>query len=314
MIPELTVVFGAYWAFVLGMPTVIVPPRVRRLLASGNTLADLGIALRQDLEQRREETPLRNPTGFERVRALLRKASLWGLGGSWTLWWAGTFAVLLRPDLSVLAPASSAILLSLGGASAVGFIAGSVGASDEKERRTLQKAERRLKFWSSRLGKTIFKLGGIGLHKRVAQVRATHRPTEIQIGLAAEGLYESLPKETRRTLGDVPATVTRLEADATKLREFLNELNEAEATGLPRNVQLPADLKEIRDNSERHLAEVVAALETIRLGLLRLTTGVGSVEGLTTNLIAAGEVGDNVKRILAGVEEVERVFRSVTDP
>jgi hypothetical protein len=193
-------------------------------------------------------------------------------------------------------------------------VAASVGATDEKERRNLKKAERRLRFWNSRLGKMIFKLGGVGLRQRVAEVRATHRPTELQIGLAAEGLFVSLPKQTRKALGDVPATLTRLEADATKLREFLNELNEAEAAGLPRNVQLPADLQEIRENSEAHLAEVVAALETIRLGLLRLTTGVGSVEGLTTNLIAAGEVGDNVARILAGVEEVEKVFRSVTNP
>jgi hypothetical protein len=314
MIPELTFVFGAYWAFVLGAPSVIVPPRVRRLLASGNTIADLGIALRQDLEQRREETPLRQRSRFERIRALLRNASLWGMGGSWTLWWAGALVLALRPDLAVYASAPAAILVSIGSASVVSFVASSVGAADEKERRSLKKAERRMKFWNSRLGKAIFKLGGVGLRTRVAEVRATHRPTEIQIGLAAEGLFESLPKETRKALGDVPATLTRLEADATKLREFLNELNEAEAAGLPRNVPLPADLKEIRENSEAHLAEVVAALETIRLGLLRLTTGVGSVEGLTTNLIAAGEVGDNVARILAGVEEVEKVFRSVTNP
>ena len=314
LIPELTFVFGAYWAFVLGAPTVIVPPRVRRLLASGNTLADLGIALRQDLEQRREESPLRQPSKFERVRARVRQASLFGMGGSWTLWWAGALALALRPELSVWAPGSAAILIGVGGASAVGFVAASVGAADEKERRNLRKAERRLKFWNSRFGKMIFKLGGVGLRKRVSEVRATHRPTEIQIGLAAEGLYESLPKATRKKVGDVPATLTRLEADATKLREFLNELNEAEAVGLPRNVKLPADLQEIRESSEKHLAEVVAALETIRLGLLRLTTGVGSVEGLTTNLLAAGEVGDNVARILAGVEEVEKVFRSVTNP
>ena len=314
MIPELTVVFGAYWAFVLGAPTVIVPPRVRRLLASGNTIADLGIALRQDLEQRREETPLRQPNKFERVRALLRQASLYGMGGSWTLWWAGTFVLALRPDLAVFASTPAAILVGIGSASVVGFVAGSVGATDDKERRTLKKAERRLKFWNGRLGKMIFKLGGVGLRKRVSEVRATHRPTEIQIGLAAEGLFESLPKETRKAVGDVPATLTRLENDATKLREFLNELNEAEAAGLPRNVRLPTDLQEIRETSEKHLAEVVAALETIRLGLLRLTTGVGSVEGLTTNLIAAGEVGDNVAQILAGVEEVEKVLRPVTNP
>ncbi len=314
MIPELTFVFGAYWAFVLGAPTIIVPPRVRRLLASGNTATDLGIALRQDLEQRREETPLRQQGKFERIRSLLRQVSLFGMGGSWTLWWAGAFVLALRPDLAVYVPGPAAALVSLGSASAVGFVAASVGATDDKERRTLKKAERRMKFWNSRLGKMIFKLSGVGLRKRVAEVRATHRPTEIQIGLAAEGLFESLPKATRKELGNVPATLTRLENDATKLREFLNELNEAEAAGLPRNVQLPADLKEIRENSEKHLGEVVAALETIRLGLLRLTTGVGSVEGLTTNLIAAGEVGDNVARILEGVEEVERVFRSVTNP
>ena len=45
-----------------------------------------------------------------------------------------------------------------------------------------------------------------------------------------------------------------------------------------RNVRLPADLKEIRATSETHLAKVVAALETIRLGLLRFKTAVEEVE------------------------------------
>ena len=133
-------------------------------------------------------------------------------------------ALALRPELSVWAPASAAILVGVGGASAVGFVAASVGATDEKERRNMRKAERRLKFWRSRFGKTIFKLAGIGLRKRVSEIRATHRPTEIQIGLAAEGLFESLPKETRKAVGDVPATLTRLEADATKLRGLADKL------------------------------------------------------------------------------------------
>jgi len=310
IVPEMGFGLIAYWAYVLGAPTVLVPPRVRRLLASGNTLQDLELGLRQDLEQRKEESPLRHPSKFERVRSLLRNASLWGMGGSWTLWWAGAFVLTLRPDLAIYASGPAAVLLSVGSASAVAFVGSSVGAAEEKERRTLKKAERRLAFWKSRIGKAIAKMSGFGLRKRVAEVRATHRPTEIQIGLAAEGLFESLPKATRKELGDVPANITRLENDATKLREFLNELNEAEAAGLPRNVQLPADLKEIRASSEKHLAEVVATLESIRLGLLRITTGVGSVEGLTTNLIAAGEVQDKVAQILAGVEEVEKVFNT----
>jgi predicted Ser/Thr protein kinase len=315
IVPELGfTLLAGYTVFVLGAPTILVPPRVRRLLASGNTLPDLEIALRQDLEQRKEETPLRTPGRFDQARATLRKASLVGMGGSWSLFWASILAMNLQIDLPIWGPVASTVLLGIGGLSAAGYVAATIGATDDKERRILKKAERRLKFWRSRFGKSLFKLAGIGLRKRVSEVRATHRPTEIQIGLAAEGLFESLPKETRKAVGDVPSTLLRLEADATKLREFLNELNEAEAVGLPRNVRLPADLQEIRESSERHLAEVVAALETIRLGLLRLTTGVGSVEGLTTNLIAAGKVGDNVAEILAGVEEVEKVFRSVTDP
>lgn len=305
---------GNWVATVLCIPGFTVPPRVRSLLASGNTIADLEIALRQDLEERREESHLAQPSRFDKIRSNIRKISLAGMGGSWTAYWAGLLAMGLGFDLPSWLPLAGAVTMGIGGVSAAGYAASTIGAADEKERRLLKKAERRLRFWQGRVGQTLVKLSGLGLRKRVSEVRATHRPTELQIGLAAEGLFESLPKETRKELGDVPATLLRLEADATKLREFLNEVNEAEAAGLPRNVKLPADLREIRESSEKHLAEVVAALETIRLGLLRLTTGVGSVEGLTTNLVAAAEVQDNVARILEGVVEVEKVFKTVTDP
>ncbi len=53
---------------------------------------------------------------------------------------------------------------------------------------------------------------------------------------------------------------------------------------------------------------MVAALETIRLELLRLTAGTGSIEGLTTNILAAGDIGDNVVRLMAGIREVEAVL------
>jgi hypothetical protein len=54
---------------------------------------------------------------------------------------------------------------------------------------------------------------------------------------------------------------------------------------------------------------VVAALETIRLELLRLTAGVGSVEGLTTHLLAAGRIQSDVGHLVAGLEEVEEALR-----
>lgn len=303
------VMLGMFLAFVAGAPTVLVPPRVRRLLSSGNTVADLELGLRQDLEQRREESPQGSQSTFGRIRAILRKASLVGLGGSWALYWAG---VVLAAAIGRPFPFNPDVLTSLltiiGGVSAAGFVLGSIAPGQEEDRRALKKAERRLRFWRSRLGRVIFKISGAGLHKRVAEVRATHRPTELQIGLAAEALFESLSKETKKLLGDVPSTVAKLEADARRLRESVTMLAEAEASAFPRNVEFPADLREMREEAEKQLSEVVAALETIRLELLRLTAGVGSVEGLTTNILAAADIGDNVGRLLAGIHEVEAVL------
>ncbi|KPJ84881.1 MAG: hypothetical protein AMS18_16525, partial [Gemmatimonas sp. SG8_17] len=144
--PSFGVVLGAYTAFVLGAPTVLVPPRIRRLMASGNSIADLELGLRQDLEQRKEESPQRHQSKFGRIRSLLRKASLAGMGGSWGLFWA---SVLLGDVLGLPMPlpyeARLLLMLSIGSASAVGYVLGAVAASQDQELRALKKAARRLK-------------------------------------------------------------------------------------------------------------------------------------------------------------------------
>ena len=61
--------------------------------------------------------------------------------------------------------------------------------------------------------------------------------------------------------------------------------------------------------AQQHLAEAVASLETIRLGLLRLTTGVGTVQSFTTDLSAAAEVGDRIDRLMDGMGDVELLLR-----
>jgi hypothetical protein len=55
----------------------------------------------------------------------------------------------------------------------------------------------------------------------------THRPTELALGMAAEQLYESLPKDTRNQLRELPDVVHRLEQDAQRMRGRLEELQEA---------------------------------------------------------------------------------------
>jgi serine/threonine-protein kinase len=310
-IPGFAAVLGSYVAFVIGVPTVLVPPRVRRLIASGNTLTDLELGMRQDLEQRKEESPQLPRSRYSRIRSMLRNVSLAGLGGSWALGWGSLLAAFV---FGISVPDSvEAIwlttLYTIGGASAAGALLASIAPGSDEELRALKKAERRLKFWQSRLGRAIFKASGVGLRKRVTEVRATHRPTELQIGLAVEALFEALPKETRNVVGDIPSNVAKLEADAGQLREYVNLLKDAESAGLHSNVKFPADLRETRENAEHQLSDVVAALETIRLELLRLTAGVGSIDGLTTHLLAAGEIRSNVGHMLEGMAEVEAALK-----
>jgi len=71
-----------------------------------------------------------------------------------------------------------------------------------------------------------------------------------------------------------------------------------------RRAALDADLQATRDAAQRRLAQAVAALEGIRLNLLRLCAGAGSVDSLTADLAAARDVGEEVERLLSGHDEV----------
>ncbi len=89
----------------------------------------------------------------------------------------------------------------------------------------------------------------------------------------------------------------------------MGSLNDAHAAAQAAGDEIPADLQEARKTTERHLAEAVASLETIRLGLLRLTAGTGTVESLTTDLAAAANVGDEIDRLIVGMGDVELLLR-----
>ena len=84
-----------------------------------------------------------------------------------------------------------------------------------------------------------------------------------------------------------------------------------------------ASVEATREEAQGKLREAVAALETIRLGLLYMQAGTGTVESLTMELEAARGISDDMENLLAGHREVERilqerrktgVFTLVTDP
>jgi hypothetical protein len=112
--------------------------------------------------------------------------------------------------------------------------------------------------------------------------------------------------------------VHRLESDAQRTRNRLEELQDALAgAGTDaadpkigaRHDRILADLTAERELVQQRLADAVAALETIRLNLLRLHAGTGSVRSLTTDLGLAQEVAKNIGLLLEGQREVDAELR-----
>ena len=176
----------------------------------------------------------------------------------------------------------------------------------------------RERFWTGKLGRWVANLAGIGL--RPAALQLAHRPTEVALGSAASTLFEALPREMRQQLTDVPETVRRLEARAQAIRRRMDELAALEDAGkaahakadgadlAARRHALQEDVRSERERAEQRLSDVVTALETIRIDLLRLKAGSASATSISADLRAAEEVGAEVDAAVEGRAEVERLL------
>jgi serine/threonine-protein kinase len=175
-----------------------------------------------------------------------------------------------------------------------------------------------LRLLNSRLGRFLFKIAGLGVTVGQQNVPPATERTELVLGDAAGVLFDALPSEVRKRFREVPATIKRLEEDARVLRAREQALSEALAradpdravsVGTERRGRAKADLAEAREAARERLATAVAALENIRLDLLKLQAGVGSVDDLTADLESAREINDAVNAELAARNEVERVLK-----
>jgi len=84
---------------------------------------------------------------------------------------------------------------------------------------------------------------------------------------------------------------------------------EAKASVAGQRNRLRDDLTATRDAAARRLATAVAALENLRLDLLRLKAGAGSVDELSANLTAARRIAAEIDAQMAGRIEAELVLR-----
>jgi len=127
------------------------------------------------------------------------------------------------------------------------------------------------------------------------------RATEAALGVAAADLFAALPKTYREQLSDLPQIVDSLEARAAGARAEMELVASLAASSSGDAGVLSAR----RDAAARHLSESVAALEGIRLDLLRLHAGANDLAPLTTLIDAARLLGDDVRRLAEAQREVD---------
>jgi len=138
------------------------------------------------------------------------------------------------------------------------------------------------RIWAGRAGRSFFWLAGWGLKATARAALPSVEPTELVLGRSALAVYKALPDAERRQARDLPAVLERLETGAEALRA--------------------------RGDTGESLTEAVAALEHLRLALVKRQSGMGSPSDLTLVLERARAIGDHVDRRLAAAAEVQALL------
>jgi serine/threonine-protein kinase len=282
-------------------PVVFGIAAAKRLLDQGFNHADLAPAFRAEREMSREERSV--------SRSRWRSAAEWMMGRAARVS-ASTGAVLFVATLAVRSPSAARALASLTmsvfGISATALL----GYVALMQTRRDVDVEFWGTAWTGRLGAAAFAIARRLRGTKRAAPAMTHRATELSLGIAVEQLFESLPKASRQSLGDLPGVLVRLQTDAQRLREHYDSLQDAlQRAGSAASTEEYATVRLQRDALHERLRTTVGALETIRLSLLRLHAGSLSLEGLTTHIAMAIDVSEDVERLVAAREEVEAVLR-----
>jgi len=146
------------------------------------------------------------------------------------------------------------------------------------------------RLWAGRLGRWMVRLAGGG---EARALPAANEPTEVALGRAAEALFAGLPPGSQRELAEVPGLLRRLEGDVQALRRQEAGLTRALAEAAGRK-DVVKDLEAARQACGARLAGALAALENLRIDLLRVSAGQAAGPGLTEHLEAARRIGREV--------------------
>ena len=271
-----------------------------RQFRAGHTLADLRSALEVEHRERSETEALVRREKEPRSHQLLRVGTLAA---------GATFFSTLVLVANSLIPEDRFTMFIVFGALGTTMLFGALSNAldvqfiPDKVRAWWQTGIRD-RLWNSRAGNWLAKRLGAPERSQLAGASA-FRATEAALGVAAAELFAALPKDYREELAELPAMISALEARASAARAEVDAI-----AGMAPSGSAGADvLEERRKAAQSHLSESVAALEGIRLDLLRLHAGATDLAPLTTLLDAARLMGEDLGRLAEAQKEVEGALR-----
>jgi serine/threonine-protein kinase len=271
-----------------------------RQFRAGHTLSDLRAALEIDRRERAETEAVvlekEEPRGHRILRAATVSAATW-LAVTFGLVVSGVVHERQLGAIFIVVPLLATLLTgAASNALDVQFIPTTI--------RKWWQTGIRERLWNSRAGEWLARRLGAPERSRLAGASA-FRATEAALGVAASELFAALPKEYREQLVELPAVVNALEARAAEARAEL----EVVAALVPAEVGGAEVLAARKKAAADYLAASVAALEGIRLDLLRLHAGAGDLAPLTTLVDAARLIGEDLGRLAEAQREVEDATR-----
>jgi serine/threonine-protein kinase len=270
--------------------------QARRQFRAGHSLADLRSALDVARRERAETEALALEPEESRAHRALRIATM--TAGTWL---AVTFALVIEGTLHenkvgavfFLVPLALTMLLgAISNALDVQFVPAGI--------REWWQTGLRERLWNGRAGEWLARRLGAPERSRGVD-GGVFRATEVALGVAAGELFAALPAAYRDQLAELPVTVAALEARAAEARAELDLLAALAPSG-SRDAEV---LVGRRRAASGYLAESVAALEGIRLDLLRLHADADDLAPLTTLVESARLLREDVGRLADAQREVD---------
>ena len=243
--------------------------RARRLLGQGYTLSDVRAALDRPEETANERLPAvtgRNaPLRTWFPRRLLPIAGVGG-GALWVLAWRWWAGHSRGPIVD-------GVLFALLTLAPVVPLRGLFARLLRPGRKGPWS-----RLWWKVMEWKLFKVAGLGTGRTAV---GASEATEVALGAGAQALFEAMPRDLRDRFADLPAVLMRLEEQARRLRE-------APGSG-----------------GHARLTSALAAMESLRLDLLRLGAGAGQPDELTADLAAAGALAERIETLVEARRELD---------